>query len=153
SFVETLSGKIAPGILRDKIVLVGINTQSVFDERVTPISRNQRGHELQAMTVNQLLRMVLDGEKPMRWLNSGQQAAWLALWCLLGGIIGYRIRSPWRFAGAIAVCWFGLVVGVWTAFLHGWWIPAVTPALGFIPSTALVVSYISAQERSMRNIL
>jgi adenylate cyclase len=42
---------------------------------------------------------------------------------------------------------------VWIAFALGWWIPATTPALGFAPAAALVVSYVSAQERTMRNVL
>jgi adenylate cyclase len=153
SFVDALSGKIRPETLRDKIVLVGINTQSVFDERVTPISRNHRGIELQAMTINQLLRMALDGEKPLRWLRHWQEDIWLALWCLAGGAIGYWVRSPGRFAGAIALSLFALAFGVRSAFSLGWWIPSVTVALGFIPATALVVSYVSARERSMRNVL
>jgi adenylate cyclase len=153
SFVETLAGRIPAGTLRDKIVLVGINTQSVFDERVTPISRNHRGIELQAMTVNQLLRMALEGEQPRRSWNNWMEDAWLALWCLAGGAIGYWIRSSWRFGSVMFACLAGLAASAWAAFSLGWWIPFVTPLLGFMTAAAMVVPYISAQERSMRNIL
>ena len=150
---DALSGKIPPGALRDKIVLVGINTQSVFDERVTPISRAQRGIELQAMTVNQLLRMALDGEKPLQFLNDWQEDAWVFLWCLVGGAIGYRVRSPWRFGPESLACLFAIGGIAWLAFSHGWWIPVAAPAVAYAPTALLVTSYIAFQQRSMRAVL
>jgi adenylate cyclase len=153
SFVETLSGAIPPGALRDKIVLVGMNAPSVSDERVTPMQRNHRGIELQALTINQLLREALTGEAPLKFWNDLVEDAWILLWCLAGGAIGYWIRSPFPFAAATLACLVTLAGSVWMAFVVGWWIPAVTPVLGFVPATVLVVSYISAQERSMRKIL
>ena len=150
---DALSGKIPPGALRDKIVLVGINTQSVFDERVTPISRAQRGIELQTMTVNQLLRMALDGEKPLQFLNDWQEDAWVFLWCLVGGAIGYRVRSPWRFGPESLACLFAIGGIAWLAFSHGWWIPVAAPAVAYAPTALLVTSYIAFQQRSMRAVL
>ncbi len=153
SFVEALSGKIPPGTLRDKIVIVGLNTQSVFDQSVTPLHRNHLGIEMQAMTVNQLLRMALNGDRTLGFWNDWGEYGWILFWCLVGGAVGYWVRSAWRFAATVTLCLLGLAGIVWGAFALGWWIPAVTPALGFVPATALVVSYISAQERSMRSVL
>ena len=153
SFSQTLSGSIPPENLRDKIVLVGMKSASVSDERVTPMQGRHRGIELQALTLNQLLRMALNGDKSLRFWSDPVEDVWILLWCIAGGAIGYWIRSPWRFAAAVLACLFGLAGSVWLTFAHGWWIPAVTPALGFIPATVLVVSYVSAQERSMRKTL
>jgi adenylate cyclase len=153
SFVKALSGQIPAGMLRDKIVIVGLNTQSVFDQSVTPIQRNHLGIEVQALVTNQLLRMALNGERPLQFWKDWLEDAWLALWCLTGGALGFWVRSPWKFAATVAAFLVGLMGIVWTAFSFGWWIPAITPALGFIPATALVVSYMSGQERSMRNVL
>jgi len=52
------------------------------------------GVEVQAMTVNQLLRQALDGEKPLRFWNDWLEDAWVLLWCLAGEAIGYHVRSP-----------------------------------------------------------
>ena len=153
SFSEALSGSIPPESLRGKIVLVGMNAPSVSDEKVTPMQRNHRGIELQAQTVNQLLRMALTGEKPLNFWNDAVEDAWIFLWCIAGGAIGYWIRSPWPFAMSALGSLLTLAASVWSAFVLGWWIPAVTPVLGFVPATVLVVSYISVQERSMRKIL
>ncbi len=153
SITDALSGRIPPGILRDKIVLVGMNSPSVSDERVTPVSRNQRGMDLQASAIHQLLRQALNGDQSLRFWQDWVEDAWILLWSALGGAMAFWVRAPWRFAGVTIVCLSVLAASVWAAFAAGWWIPSVTPAVGYIPSTALVISYVAAQERSMRGVL
>jgi adenylate cyclase len=153
SFMDALSGQISPGALQDKIVIVGLNTQSVFDRSVTPLHRDHLGIEMQAMITNQLLRMAQNGEQPLRFWSDWTEYAWIFFWCLAGGAVAYFIRSSWGFALAAVLSLAALAGIVWSAFAHGSWIPSVTPALGFIPSAALVVSYVSAHERTMRNVL
>ena len=153
TFSQALAGEIPAGLLKDKIVLIGMNAPSVSDERVTPLSRNHRGIDLQAGTINQLLRQALNGDQPLRFWNDWIEDAWILLWCVFGGAVAYRVRSPWRFAVVSLACLSLLAATVWFAFAEGWWIPAVTPAVGYIPASALVISYVAAQERSMRGIL
>ncbi len=153
SFVQALSGQIPQGMLRDKIVIVGLNSKSVFDQSVTPIRRDHLGIEVQGLITNQLLRMALNGEPSLQFWKDWMEDGWLLFWCLTGGAIGYRVRSPWRFAATVVACLFSLGGAVWIAFSNGWWIPAVAPALGFMPAAALIVSYVSKQERSMRGVL
>ena len=153
SVTEALSGQIPPEHLRDKIILVGINAPSVSDERVTPIRRDHRGVRLQALTINQLLRHALDGELPIRFWSDWLEDAWILLWCLAGGGIGYRARSVWRFVPIIVVSLLTLAGFTWAAFSAGWWIPIAAPAIGLVCATGLVVSYVSSQERLMRTIL
>ncbi len=153
SVSDALSGRIPSGSLRDKILLVGINTPSVSDERVTPIRRNQRGIEVQASTINQLLRQALDGEKPIRFWNDWLEGGWVLLWCLLGGAIGYQVRSPWRFGPESMACL--LIMGgiSWLAFSNGWWIPLAAPVVAYAPAAVLVTSYVSFQEKKQRGQL
>jgi adenylate cyclase len=153
SFVDVLTGKIPPGALRDKIVIVGTNTKSVFDERVTPVHRDHRGMEVQAMIINQILRMALNGEKPLRYWNDWLEDAWVFLWCVVGATIGYRVRSPWRFGPESAACLFALAGIAWLAFSQGWWIPVAAPAVAYAPAALLVTSYVAFHQRSMRGVL
>src|ERR1051326_2662949 len=153
SFGDALAGRIPPGSLRDKIVLIGMNSPSVSDERVTPISRDHHGIEVQALAINQLLRQALQGEKPLRFWNDWLEDGWILLWCIAGAAIAYWVRSPWRFALISAICLLGLAGTTWLFFIAGWWIPVATPAAGYVPAAVLAISYISAQERSMRAIL
>ena len=153
TFTDALAGRIPPEALRDKIVLIGLNTQSVFDERVTPINRRHRGVELQAMIVNQLLRQALQGEKPLRFWNDWVEDAWVLLWCLIGGAIGYHVRSPWRFGPESIACLFVLSGTAWVAFANGWWIPLAAPAVAYAPAAVFVTSYVSYQEKKQRGQL
>ena len=150
---EALAGRIPKGSLRDKIVLVGMNAPSVSDERVTPIRYSHRGIELQSLTILQLLRAALEGEKSLRFLPDGSEAVWMLGWCLLGGAIGYRIRSPWWFIAAILSGLLALAIIAWQSFVAGWWVPLMAPAVAFLPAAALVTSYISFQEHRNRGQL
>jgi len=150
---DALAGKVPRSVLKDKIVLIGMNTPSVEDIVPTPMRFNHRGVEVQAMTVHQLLRAALDGTKPLRFWNEWLEAAWALLWCLVGGAIGYWVRSPMRFTGSLAAG-IGALVGIgWGAFAAGWWIPIVWPALTCLPAAALLTSYVSYEERRQRGIL
>ena len=153
SFVDVLTGKVPVGALKDKILIVGTNTKSVFDERVTPLHRDHRGMEVQAMVITQLLRMALDGEKPVRVLRDWQEDAWMLFWALVGGAVGYRVRSPWRFGPESMGCLVALAGIVWLAFSNGWWLPLAAPAMAYVPAALLVTSYNAYQQRSMRNVL
>ncbi len=153
SVTEILSGRIHLERLRDKIVLIGMNTPSVLDERVTPFRRNHLGVEVQALTVNQLLRHALEGEKQLRYWNDWIEDAWLLLWCVVGGALGYWVHTPLRFALTALCCLLALAGIAWLAFSAGWWIPVVMPAVGYVPAAVLAISYVSAQQRTMRGVL
>jgi adenylate cyclase len=153
SVTDTLARKIPHGALRDKIVLIGMTAATVKDTVPTPMSFDHRGLVLQAMTVHQLLRTALEGTKQLRFWNDWVEAAWALLWCLVGGAIGYWIRSPVRFTLSLTAS----IVALWligqSAFSAGWWIPIVWPALTCLPAAALLTSYISYEERRQRGIL
>src|SRR4029079_6909837 len=143
-------GKIPRASLRDKIVLVGINSPSVSDERVTPISYSHKGVEVQSLTILQLLRAALNGEQFLAYAPDWQEDIWMLAWCLLGGVIGFRLRSPWKFAAAIIVSTAFLAWVAQRFFAAGIWIPLAAPMVAFLPAAALVTSYISFQENRNR---
>ena len=150
---DALAGRIPPDSLHDKIVLVGMNAPSVSDERVTPIRSNHRGLEVQSQIIHQLLRMALNGERPLRFWRDWQEDTWMLWWCLIGGTIGYWIRSPWRFMAAIGLALTALGWIGWRSFVAGWWIPLVAPVAACLPAAALMTSYISFEERRQRGQL
>jgi adenylate cyclase len=153
SVTDALTGKIPQGALKDKIVLIGMTAASVQDSWATPVRHNHRGIELQAITVNQLLRGALEGTKPLRFWNEWLEAGWALMWCLIGGVIGYWVRSPVRFTLSLTAGVVALVCLGWGAFATGWWIPIIWPALTCLPAAALLTSYISYEERRQRGIL
>jgi adenylate cyclase len=150
---DALAGKIPHGALKDKIVLIGMTAESVQDSWATPVRFNHRGVEIQAMTVHQLLRAALEGTKPLRFWNDWLEAAWALWWCLVGGAVGYWMRSPVRFTLSLATAVVALVgIGV-ALYSAGWWIPIVWPALTCLPAAALLTSYVSYEERRQRGLL
>lgn len=150
---DALAGKIPRGALKGKIVVIGMTAESVQDSWPTPMRFAHRGLELQAMTVNQLLRAALEGTQALRFWNDWLEAAWAFGWCLVGGAIGYWVRSPVRFTASLVVALVALGWIGWEAFSGGWWIPIVWPALTCLPAAALLTSYISYEERKQRGQL
>src|SRR5439155_5615266 len=103
-----LSKKIDREMLRDKIVLVGVNAESVKDFFRTPYSqgrlaeRDMPGVELHAHIVNQLLRFALDGNSPLATVSDLWEGGWILFWSVVAGVIGCWVRSPQRFFQSVA---------------------------------------------------
>jgi adenylate cyclase len=159
SLGDLLSGRVDPGSVRDRIVLVGVSAESVKDDFYTPYSaglgpeQHVAGVEIHAHIASQLLRMALDGERPMASLREWQEWIWVLLWSGLGALGGLRARSPWRLALLTGVGLSGLFGLDYVAFLGRWWLPLVPAALGLVASAGLVVAYVSYQENAQRTML
>jgi adenylate cyclase len=156
---DLLSGKIPPSAVRDKIVLIGVTAQSVKDFFFTPYSRGFSeaqqvpGVMLHGLMTRQLLRAGIEGVRPVATLPEGQETLWVLFWCLLGGGLGLKAHSAWRFS--LLGCAGLLLLGfsAYTAFVYRWWIPLAPPALTFILSAALVTAYLTSIERKERALL
>jgi adenylate cyclase len=159
SLRDVLSGEIPSKAVRDKIVLVGVSAQSVKDFFHAPYSRGLReknqvpGIVLHAHMVSQLLRLGFGESTPIQTTTERQELIWILLWSLLGGLMGFRVRSPWLFSvlgtAGLLVLW----AATYLAFLDHWWMPSVSPAMTWLISAAVVTAYISNQERKQRTIL
>ena len=156
SLSTLLSSEINPDAVKDKIVLIGTKTESVKDFFFTPFSRGLHsdqqisGIELHAHFVSQLLTFALQDGSPMGTLSDWQEWFWMMLWSLMGGTMGVGVRSPWRFSlfaiGGLLV----LAFAAYVAFLGGWWIPLVPPAMAWFISAAVITAYMSNRERLER---
>ncbi len=154
---DVLAGVVPAGTFRDKIALVGVAAESVQDHFNTPFSRgrdpNQHmaGLAVHAHAVSQLLRTGLDGASSLRFFGAGLESVWILLWSALGGLLGFRLRSPWRLSSAFAGAIAGLAVIDIGLFVTRWWLPLVPPAMALLGSAALataVTSYRQALERA-----
>ncbi len=154
-----LSGKIPSEAMHDRIVLVGVTAQSVKDFFHAPYSRGLRGANqapgivLHAHIVSQLLSLGFGESTPIQTTTEQQELLWILIWSLLGGVMGFRVRSPWLFSmlgtAGLLVLW----TATYLAFLDHWWMPSVSPAMTWLISAAIVTAYISNQERKQRTIL
>ena len=154
-----LSGTVDPESVRDKIVLVGVTADSVKDHFYTPHSRGLQtdqhipGVAIHGQIVSQLLRMALGEARPIATAREWQEAMWILLWAAMGALLGVRVRSPWRFSLVGASGLLSLGGFDFAAFLGGWWLPLVPPAVAWLVSAAVVTAHMSYQEAAQRAVL
>jgi adenylate cyclase len=159
SFSDLLSGKIPTDAVRNKIIIIGVDAQSVKDFFYTPLSRGFEADQqiigvvLHGHIVSQLLRFALDGTRPIYSLTEGEEYFWILLWSLIGCAIGIRTRSVLQFSllsgGGLAL----LFLIAYFAFLARVWIPLFPPVLSYFISFVVVMAYMSNQEKKKRALL
>lgn len=178
SLTDVLQGRLAPNRLRDRIVLIGPTAESLKDLFYTPYSGNSittpektAGVEIQANVASQILSSALDGRSGIRvwsdrpiplfpkgfWLqwnlSDYREAAWIFLWSLLGALLAWNLRNPRNALIAIVTAEGSLLLGTYGAFLAGWWIPVVPPALALALSATVLTGYIASLERHDRKLM
>ena len=159
SFSKLLSGNVPSEAIANKIILIGVSAQSVKDFFYTPLSRGfdeiqqVPGVVLHGHIISQLLRFALDGSSPIAMATDLQETFWILLWSLVGGLIGFRIRSVWRFSLLIAGCLTIIFLTAYIIFLARWWIPLVPAVLTFFFSAVVVTAYMSYFEKKERVLL
>jgi adenylate cyclase len=158
SFADVLDGKTPADAFRGRVVVVGVTAPSVKDFFETPYSFKDdsptvHGITLHGHVVSQLLRMALDGTRPLRVLPDWAELAWLALWCVAGSLVGSRMQGLSRFAG-IAIAGVALLAVLsWACFQRGLWLPLMPQTLGWLASLSLVTAFSLHLERAQRSQL
>jgi len=144
---EVLSGRAAPELLRDKLVLVGITGLGLLDFQATPLGERIPGVEVHA----QILEQMYDGAS----LRRPGAATWLEA-ALLGaaGLLLVAFVPPARTGVRVlllgAVLAALAVVGL-AAFRAGWLVNVATPALGvLLLMGALLAATLADADRQRR---
>ncbi|MDH3643638.1 MAG: adenylate/guanylate cyclase domain-containing protein, partial [Gammaproteobacteria bacterium] len=160
SLADLNAGRIPPEALRDRIVLLGVDAESVKDSFATPLglwpwsdSTNIPGIEVHARIADQLVRAGLGGGRPIAAWSNGVEWALILLACLAGGVAGLQSRSIKRLmiiagGGIVVVSSAGLGL-----FVMQVWIPAAPMALGWLVASALVTAYLVQRTRHDRATL
>jgi adenylate cyclase len=155
---EVLADTGAPLPLRDRVVIVGTNSESVRDVVTTPVGGRIPGMELHARAVDQLLRYAR-GEASPRWVVSDAHEALLVLiasllGCALGrGVPGRPVLSAPTLLLALAAGAGVLWLAGWLVFERGGWIPMGAPGLAWVTSVGVVTTWVSSRERAERGVL
>jgi len=151
-----LDGHIPPNALRGRVVVVGVEADSVKDDFVTPFRHvgddapGVPGSVIHAHATSQLLRAALDGDRPMAVIYDVLEYAWILLWTAAGVVVVLFFKSVGKF---IPVAVFGtllLLMISWLAFVNGLWLPLVPAAIGWISTAALMTAYLSSYESAQR---
>ncbi|MFM6192377.1 MAG: CHASE2 domain-containing protein [Planktothrix sp.] len=135
TFTQILNGEVDPNLVKDKLVLVGVNATSVKDEgHRTSYSPDQevRGLMIQAQMVSHLLSAVLDDRPLLTVWSKWIDALWIGFWTLLGGVsvllISHRTPIIITLGTATAVL-YGVC---WGLFLVAIWVPFIPALLGLV---------------------
>ena len=159
---DVLEKKVDPGLLRDRIVLVGYTASSVNDDFPTPYSAGKQarvempGVVVHAQIVSQILSAVWNNEPLIWYWPQWSEMLWILGWSVVGGTLAWKIRRPWIFlpagGGAIAIL-YGIS---YQLFLRGGWIPLVPPGLGLVVtagSVLLIDRYAQAVYQGVKKLL
>ena len=153
SLDDVLSNRVQDQAWRGKIVLIGEGAESAHDFQTTPLQQSVPGVELHAQTLNQLLRAAERGDRPTTAWPESAEVAWILVWCILGGAIGFFIRRPLVLLAACCALGGALVAICWIAFVHDFWLPFVPALAGNLAAAGIVVGYMRYQERKDRESL
>jgi CHASE2 domain-containing sensor protein len=147
SITQVLYGQIKSSWVQDKIVLIGTTAPSGKDLFLTPYSPDEidnpkmPGVSIHAHMVSQVLDAV-DGTRPLfkfwpQWI----EIFWMVAWVLLGASLGIWSRNP-IILGLGTPILLGLLLSFsYVCFLRAQWIPVVSPSLGLLFTTGLVIAY------------
>ncbi|MGH7259831.1 MAG: CHASE2 domain-containing protein [Nitrospiraceae bacterium] len=151
-----LAGQVEQAVLEGRIVLIGVEASSTERSFATPflVSDGEvSGVRLHAELVQQLLRAALQGKGSMTTTAEWQETLATLLLGLLGGTAGLRVRSPLRFVMVTGGGVLALGAAAWLAFLQGYWLPAVQPALAWLVSFSTTMAAGFQYERRQRDQL
>jgi CHASE2 domain-containing sensor protein/two-component sensor histidine kinase len=155
SLEAVLAGQVAPEMIRDRIVLIGVIAPTVPDLLPSAAIASETpglvyGVEMHAHAISQLLSTTLDSRPQIRVWPDGLEYLWIVLWGSLGIWLVRRFPKPVRYVVLTGGLSLGLLGGSYVAlWLWGWWLPIVPPLLVF-GINGLVLSGFYLYDQAMR---
>ncbi len=156
---QLTDGDLNPEWIKDRIVIIGVDAESVKDHFFTPYSSNLEadtgisGLSMHAHITNQLLRISLQGDQPIKIFTDREELLWILIWCMLGAAVGVWIRSALYFTIISLAGLFILGAVNYFGFASGYWVSLVSPVLGWLTTVSVTTAYITYFERSQKNQL
>ena len=149
SIADVVNHKFAPGTFRGKIVLVGASAKGIGDLRATPFAGiNYPGVEIHANVIDNILN------RHFLYRGANQVAVDLLLILLFGVPLGMWLafaQPRSMLYGLLLLLPFGL--GLWFAFLHGWWLNFIVPSGTLVANVGFVAVYRAlVEEKEKRRV-
>ena len=126
SAADLLQGRVAPGHLAGKLVLVGTTAPGAYDLRATPVASVYPGVEVHA----NLLSGLLDGRLPAvpDWARGAEVVQLVAVFALLALVLT-RVRATWAVATTAAVMAMLVGFNLWAYQSRGLLLPLASALL------------------------
>jgi adenylate cyclase len=150
-----LEGRVPREMLAGRMVLVGVTAESVKDQLAVPIARrsgeSQHGVTVHGALADQLVRMALDGDAPLRVLPDAAELAFIVACAVASAALGWNVRGRWRSAAGSAVAVAAIAGLAFAAFVGAsLWIPVVAGAWAWALAAFLCAVYASQFESAQR---
>ncbi len=142
SLTQVLSGQINPNVIRDRIVLIGVITNTSGDYWPTPygtaFSQQVPGVFVQAHLVSQLLSAAIEGRSLLWSWPQWIEGLWIGGWAWIGAMLVWAVRSAvYRVIGLSLT--LGTLTGIcFVLLLNGGWVPWVPPLIAAIVTSSSV---------------
>ncbi|BCX11477.1 MAG: adenylate/guanylate cyclase domain-containing protein [Thermosynechococcus sp.] len=156
---DVLNERVAPALVRDRVVLIGNVAESGKDFFYTPFSSGQRDNQrmagvfIHAQMVGQFIDAGL-GNRALIWFwPKSVEHLWTVLWALIGAILAWRVRHPLALATAAGIALVTLLLTGYALFLKSGWIPLVPPALTFLVASGGVITYTAQQAKRQQQMV
>lgn len=132
-FADVAGGRIAPDLLKGKILFVGATALGIYDMRVTPFHGNTPGVEVHATIADNII-----GDRFVR--QTGLEAMIDIAFIVLLGALAYFLTTHLRLYSAMPATLLLVAGYIWLSyqfFLQGHWVSMVYPPIAAV--TALLV--------------
>ena len=128
SAADVIAGRIEPGALKGKIVLIGATAVGIYDHRATPFSPVTPGVNVQAQAIDNVL--TGDFLKKPAWAAIFDLAAILGLGLVLGIVLAWV--SPWVGAISAGVLYAAFIWLAGLLFDRGYVLAVIYPVITVI---------------------
>ena len=144
-FIDVLNENFNPKNIEDKIVIIGVTAASKKDFIYTPFSRNNKGKSIpqagvvaHANVTAQLLDFALRDRSILQPNSKIWETGYIIVWSLAGVLIGVvavelklknNANSTVIIVGQTALLGAAAYASGYLAFILGYWIPIVVPAI------------------------
>ncbi|MBD2358351.1 CHASE2 domain-containing protein [Tolypothrix sp. FACHB-123] len=143
---QILTGQVNLNAIKDRIVLIGVTSNSSSDYWTTPYgnkpSQTIPGITIQAQMVSQIISAALDN-RPLLWVwTQWGEICWIWSWSLTGGLLAWFIYQRLYLSITVSVGILILSGVCYLLIIQGGWIPLVPSAIALV-ITSIQVAYIS----------
>lgn len=161
SLTDVLENRIPPDLMRDRIVLVGVEAESLNDFFSTPYSKGSgtspirtSGVEIHANIASQVVSSVLNNRPLIKvWSEQGEESLIVFLsgiiaivawrWSNIGDTMNFSKKFLYRLILAVLLATVVLISSSYLVFiLSGLWISVVPPLLALCSSATVITGYI-----------
>lgn len=150
---EVLSGQVNPQLFQDKIVLIGVDSDSSKDFFLTPYSvanslrQEVPGVVIHAHMVSQLISAVLDKRPLIVAFPAWAEIIFVWGCSTLGCIFALYTKSRLRFVICISAALIALYASCLTLLIRGYWAPFLPSSIVLMASGIAVKIYRKQQQK------